>query len=50
VDQKALLALAPQAIAANADGQFQLFRIDDAVASRNTHAAILDALRLARAI
>lgn len=50
VDQKALLALAPQATAANPDGQFQLFRIGDAVASRNTHAAIFDALRLTRAI
>jgi hypothetical protein len=28
------------------DGKFQLFRIGDAVAARNAHAAIYDALRL----
>jgi hypothetical protein len=31
---------------ANSEGGFQLFRIGDAVAARNTHAAIYDALRL----
>lgn len=31
-------------------GRFRLFRIGDAVAARNTHAAICDALRLARDI
>ena len=31
-------------------GRYQLFRIGDAVAARNTHAAIYDALRLARTI
>lgn len=30
----------------NPDGAFQLFRIGDAVASRNIHASILDALRI----
>ena len=30
------------------DGRFQLFRIGDAVAARNTHAAIYDALRLVK--
>lgn len=30
----------------NPEGEFQLFRIGDAVTSRNIHAAILDALRL----
>ncbi|WP_372865855.1 NAD(P)-binding protein, partial [Pseudomonas sp.] len=30
------------------DGEFQLFRIGDAVAARNTHAAIYDALRLVK--
>ena len=29
-------------------GAFQLFRIGDAVAARNTHAAIYDALRLVK--
>jgi hypothetical protein len=34
-----------------ADGQgFQLFRIGDAIAARNTHAAIYDALRLVKEI
>jgi len=40
----------PQTIARNADGAYQLFRIGDAVAARNTHAAIYDALRLAKDI
>lgn len=30
----------------NLEGEFQLFRIGDAVTSRNVHASILDALRL----
>jgi hypothetical protein len=34
----------------NPEGRFQLFRIGDAVAARNTHAAIYDALRLAKDI
>ena len=48
VDHDALIAGTPQAIAANPDGKFQLFRIGDAVAARNTHAAIYDALRLVK--
>jgi hypothetical protein len=48
VDLEALFAGRPQAIATNADGRFQLFRIGDAVASRNIHAAIYDALRLCK--
>ncbi len=32
----------------NPDGEFQLFRIGDAVSARNTHAAIYDALRLVK--
>ena len=32
------------------DGRFQLFRIGDAVTSRNIHAAVYDALRLCSAI
>ena len=46
VDHGALLAGRPQAIASNPDGDFQLFRIGDAVSSRNIHAAVYDALRL----
>jgi len=41
-----LVAQRPQTETPNPDGAFQLWRIGDAVASRNTHAAILDALRL----
>lgn len=50
VDQAALLALAPQQRVQNEAGRFRLFRIGDAVASRNIHAAVLDANRLARAL
>ncbi|RUP30332.1 MAG: FAD-binding protein [Mycolicibacterium sp.] len=46
VDQQALLNLQPQTVLRNADGGYQLFRIGDAVASRNIHAAIYDAFRL----
>ena len=48
VDYPALVGGRPQAIARNANGQFQLFRIGDAVAHRNIHAAIYDALRLCK--
>ena len=40
----------PQTVVRNPEGRYQLFRIGDAVASRNTHAAILDALRLMKDI
>ena len=50
VDHKALIAGQPQAVNTNPDGQFQLFRIGDAIASRNIHAAIYDALRLVKDI
>lgn len=43
-----LLAGEPQSQIHNTDGKFQLFRIGDAVSSRNTHAAIYDALRLVK--
>lgn len=45
-DLDALIAGRPQAIERNPGGQYQLFRIGDAVASRNIHAALYDALRL----
>ncbi|EPJ52759.1 MAG: NADH:flavin oxidoreductase [Osedax symbiont Rs2] len=41
-----LIAGRSQTVKHNSQGQFQLFRIGDAVAGRNTHAAIYDALRL----
>jgi 2,4-dienoyl-CoA reductase-like NADH-dependent reductase (Old Yellow Enzyme family) len=48
VDYDALIRNAPQRVTRNADGAFVLYRIGDAVASRNIHAAIYDALRLAK--
>ena len=45
-----LIAGAPQSVVRNPEGRFQLFRIGDAVAARNTHAAIYDALRLVKDI
>jgi N-methyl-L-proline demethylase len=45
VDYDALIAGRPQTLNGGPHG-FQLFRIGDAVESRNTHAAIYDALRL----
>ena len=50
VDYNALIANRPQKVVRNRDAAFQLFRIGDAVASRNIHAAIYDALRLAKDI
>ncbi len=46
VDYEALTGGAVQQIRRNPQGRFRLFRIGDAVAARNTHAAIHDALRL----
>ncbi|MGH3412955.1 MAG: FAD-dependent oxidoreductase [Marmoricola sp.] len=46
VDHPALLAGQRQAVRTNPAGGYQLFRIGDATASRNIHAAIYDALRL----
>jgi N-methyl-L-proline demethylase len=48
VDQRALIAGRAQTVARNPDGAFSLFRIGDAVASRNIHAAVYDGLRLAK--
>ena len=48
VDHQQLIAGRRQSVLKNANGKFQLFRIGDAVAARNTHAAIYDALRLVR--
>lgn len=45
VDHDALLAIRPQQRISNPTGRFQLFRLGDAVAGRNVHAAILDAYR-----
>src|SRR5262245_59593649 len=48
VDYDALIAGKPQGLRPNTAGKFQLFRVGDAVASRNIHAAIHDAFRLPR--
>ncbi len=48
VDYGALIDGRPQTLAPNPDGEYQLFRVGDAVASRNIHAAIYDALRLVK--
>jgi 2,4-dienoyl-CoA reductase-like NADH-dependent reductase (Old Yellow Enzyme family) len=48
VDYDALIAGRPQSLATNPHGTFQLFRIGDAVAARNIHAGIYDALRLCK--
>jgi 2,4-dienoyl-CoA reductase-like NADH-dependent reductase (Old Yellow Enzyme family)/glycine/D-amino acid oxidase-like deaminating enzyme len=50
VDHGALLGVREQQLVTRPDGEFQLFRVGDAVASRNIHAAIYDALRLCLAI
>jgi 2,4-dienoyl-CoA reductase-like NADH-dependent reductase (Old Yellow Enzyme family) len=50
VDQQALLDLRPQTAHLNPTGRYRLFRVGDAVASRNVHAAVYDALRLCLAL
>jgi len=47
LDLDAYLAGQPQTGVVNPAGTYQLFRIGDAVASRNIHAAIYDARRIA---
>ncbi|MGD1877289.1 MAG: hypothetical protein ACFB13_07290 [Kiloniellaceae bacterium] len=48
VDYEALRHGRPQQTVKNPEGAFRLYRIGDAVASRNVHAAIYDALRLCK--
>ena len=50
VEYEALVASRPQTVMRNPQGAYRLFRIGDAVAARNTHAAIYDALRLVRTV
>ncbi|MCP8894642.1 NADH:flavin oxidoreductase [Shinella daejeonensis] len=50
VDYEELIAGKTQTVERNPQGAYQLYRIGDAVAARNTHAAIYDALRLAKDI
>ncbi len=46
VDYDALLHIQPQHVVRNNEGRFQLFRVGDAVSSRNIHACMLGAMRL----
>jgi 2,4-dienoyl-CoA reductase-like NADH-dependent reductase (Old Yellow Enzyme family) len=48
IDHGALIANRPQDLVKNPGGGYALYRIGDAVASRNIHAAVYDALRLAK--
>ena len=48
VDLDALLSGKKQSLKNNANGRFQLFRVGDAVASRNIHSALFDSLRLCK--
>lgn len=50
ISYDALIAGTAQTVERNPAGTYRLFRIGDAVAARNTHAAIYDALRLAKDI
>jgi 2,4-dienoyl-CoA reductase-like NADH-dependent reductase (Old Yellow Enzyme family) len=49
IDQRAFVAMAPQPPGAGPDGAYRLYRVGDAVASRNIHAAIYESRRLALA-
>jgi len=48
LDLEALISGKPQNIICNTEGNFKLFRVGDAVASRNIHSAIYDSLRLCK--
>ena len=50
VDYDALVENRPQSVKSNPHGKFQLFRVGDAVASRNIHAAIYDSIRICKDI
>jgi len=47
-DYDALINGRPQALVTNPEGRFQLFRVGDAIAGRNVHAAIFDSRRLCK--
>ena len=50
VDHDALLAGRPQEVVSHGAGRFDLWRVGDAVTSRNIHAAIYDSLRLCQTV
>ncbi len=47
IDLVAYARFEPQALVTNSGGRFQLFRVGDALAGRNVHAAVYDGLRIA---
>ena len=50
VDYDALVAGTPQPAPVNADGSFTMYRVGDAWAGRDIHAAMLDSNRLCRVL
>ncbi len=48
VDLGAMAGARPQTVCSNPEGRYRLFRVGDAWASRNIHAAMLDSLRLCK--
>jgi len=50
IDPHDLLALRPQQTVRRTEGRFRLYRIGDAVTSRDVHSAVLDAYRLCAAL
>ena len=50
VDYDAFIALQPQTLVRNPEGRYRLYRVGDAVSSRNIHAAVYDSLRLCLAL
>lgn len=50
IDFRELTEFKPQSVNLNSDGKFRLYRIGDAVASRNIHASIYEARRLCQVL
>jgi hypothetical protein len=48
IDYREMMSGQPQTVVRNTQGRYRLWRIGDAVASRNVHAAIYEALRLCK--
>jgi hypothetical protein len=46
IDRRAMIDLQPQTVVRNLPGRYCLWRIGDAVAPRNIHASIYEAMRL----
>ena len=50
VDVEGLVTGAPRELVSNSDGRYLLYRVGDAVSSRNVHAAIYESLRLCKGL